>query len=160
MSEPYKLNDNAHVIFTDGRDVIHTVHLEFGQEVVSGQPFMISADTEEELLSLFYETYTKDESGNILEAVPYPISWNARFDSAERAQLACDLVNAASNGAVQIRYIKHPVNNDWATPAQHHILMALPESEAKAQILAWGQASMAAGWALTREQMEAEGWFA
>lgn len=159
MTEPYKLIDNANVIFCNGRDVIHMVNLEFGQEVISGQPFMVSSPTMDGLLNLFYETYTLDDEGNVIGGTPYPIYWSARFDLEERAQFACDLLNTASSGNVQMKYIKHPSYAEWAVPVQNVILNALPESEAKTAILNWLSEATLAGYVRTREQMVEEGWF-
>jgi hypothetical protein len=159
MTTPYTVHDHKHIIFTDGRDVIHQISNEFGQQTDSGQPFMVSSDDLATLIGLFYETTTVDDEGNIAGLIPYPIKWNARFDDESRAQLACALLNTASGGAVQMRYIKHPARNEWATPLQLVILNALPESEVKTQMLQWVYASQQAGYVLVRAQMEAEGWF-
>jgi hypothetical protein len=150
---------DRHIIFTDGRDAVLYAHNTEQNETMCGQPFMVSAATQADLFALFYEATEVDEQGNIVGVRPYPIRWNARFDDESRAQLACDLLNIASGGAVQMRYIKHPARNEWATPLQLVILNALPESEAKTQMQAWAAASEAAGYVLTRANMEAEGWW-
>jgi hypothetical protein len=159
MSNPYTVHDHKHIIFTDGRDVIHQISNEFGQQTDSGQPFMVSSNDLATLINMFYETTSIDDEGNVIGLIPYPIKWNARFDDESRAQLACYLLNAASGGAVQMRYIKHPNRNEWATPYQQVIFNSLPDSEIKTQMQAWAAASEAAGYVLTRVQMETEGWF-
>lgn len=153
------ISQDKWLLFSDGRDVVHMLHNTVDNQTTSGQPFMLCTDTEEALIALFYQTYTKDVDGNVTVAIPYPIKWNARFDSIERASLICDLINQASGGIVQVQSIKHPTRDEWATPFQENVVAAIPEGELKNTLLNNLQGSIAAGYLLTREQMEEEGWF-
>jgi hypothetical protein len=168
-----------HVVITNGFNVIHgPIYNSPSQQTTTGQPFMITSNTREEVIDLFFSEYlenwidsqgnTHDEDGNVYtEETGYdlqitktkrPIDWDINYSVQSQAQDVCNLVDIASNGYFKIRPIKHPTKDIWATPYQEYILNSLPESAYKTQLIELSNYSINKGNRRTEQQMIEEGW--
>lgn len=158
---------SKYAIITDGRDVIHNIHNTEETVTTTGQPFMITGDTEAEVNDLFYNSWKYvDDQGNVvtdsddpyktLQGTPSEITWHVNHPSYDEAM---GMNNAVMSVApfIHTQPIKHPNREEYANPVQQKVLGSIPDGEVKTQLIQ--TLTNDAEHILTREQMEADGWF-
>ncbi len=149
------VNQETYMGIMNGNGVCITVHNTATSTTVSNQPFCVFASTQEALNNLIYSEWNADDMQN---AVQRNIDWNVSYDTEADAQAVCNLVMTADSN-IQIRPIKHPDRDEWATPFMQSVFDNIPASETKTSLLSLLNASNTAGHKRTKAQMKTDGWF-
>lgn len=158
---------SEYAIITDGRDVIHHVHNTEETVTTTGQPFMITGATEEIVNDLFYDNWEYlDDQGNLvtdpsvidkmLSGNPTEIKWHVNHPSYDEAN-SLDKTVMGVAPFIKFHPIKHPDREEYANPVQQKVLDGIPDGDVKTQLIQ--TLTDDAEHILTREQMEADGWF-
>lgn len=151
------VNQDTYIIVTDGFDVIHgPIHSGNDQITTTGQPFMVLAPSEAEVIDLYFSEYTVDEETDEITYVQRDIVWTVEY-TEEDALTICDLVSTIADYLL-IQPIKHPQRDEWAVPVQEYIFGLLPPGPEKTALEQQAQASIAAGRRKTAQEMTEGGW--
>lgn len=137
-------------------DVLHLGDLQPGNNLGTGQPITLFADTAQELADTIFNNQFEDDSSVLgISGDLVPVYWSIGYDEAGAAEVinalnSFDFLNATA--------VKHPTEDNYAVPFQENVFDLFEDGATKLFLAGKAIDSIESGNRRTSEEMISEGW--